>query len=531
MKHIDDVSFMTKGKRGMNILLVDDDKLFIRKVIEGIDWDNIGIHRVFSAEDMQQACRILETFSIDIMVTDVEMPRGNGLELLEWITERKYSVDTLVVSGYAHFAYVQKAMEFGTKRYLLKPVSNKELSNVLSKIVEQRKQRVPEHKKNFTHSWKEILNSVNSEKKFGDELREKKDLYSPNESFCIAMLRILTEQKRGETEQRLLMFVIQNVILEFFEESAFDLECIQRETEEDWLLLLRTGKEEKTVSQELIQIQNYLKETAQLTSCVYISSNGGIEDTISNYVLFEELCSQIVFVEQGVICQGEWELSETAEIESICFEKLENKLVAGEIQQVIEELDDYIYSLVNEHKATRIRFHAFLKCMTGMVRRFLEKNNLSFYQMFEEDQYDKAYNQAETSVLRMRNFIEYLMRKLDGVEEIGDKKKQLVELLKWYISEHISEELTRKKLAQSIHFSEDYVARIFKSETGKSISTYVMEQRMELAKNYLLKSKMSISDIAMMVGYNNFSYFSKTFKDYTGRTPNEYRVFTKSTQF
>lgn len=91
-------------------------------------------------------------------------------------------------------------------------------------------------------------------------------------------------------------------------------------------------------------------------------------------------------------------------------------------------------------------------------------------------------------------------------------------MLKRYISEHISEELTRKKLAQSIHFSEDYVARLFKTETGKSISTYVMEQRMELAKRYIAESSMSISDVAMMVGYSNFSYFSKTFKDYTGKT-------------
>ena len=55
----------------MNILIVDDDKLFIRKVLEGIAWDEIGIHRVFTAEDMQQACTVLETFSVDIVVTDV----------------------------------------------------------------------------------------------------------------------------------------------------------------------------------------------------------------------------------------------------------------------------------------------------------------------------------------------------------------------------------------------------------------------------------------------------------------------------
>ena len=88
----------------MNVLIVDDDKLFIRKAVEGIDWEEIGIHRVFSAENMQQACTVLETFSVDIVVTDVEMVRGNGLELLSWIAEKKYPVETVVVSGYAHFS-------------------------------------------------------------------------------------------------------------------------------------------------------------------------------------------------------------------------------------------------------------------------------------------------------------------------------------------------------------------------------------------------------------------------------------------
>jgi two-component system response regulator YesN len=57
-----------------------------------------------------------------------------------------------------------------------------------------------------------------------------------------------------------------------------------------------------------------------------------------------------------------------------------------------------------------------------------------------------------------------------------------------------------------------------------------MEQRMEFAKKYLKETGLTISEIAIRVGYNNFSYFSKTFKDYTGKTPNEFRICTKSTQ-
>lgn len=98
---------------------------------------------------MQQACTVLETFSVDIVVTDVEMVRGNGLELLSWIAEKKYPVETVVVSGYAHFSYVQKAMEYGCRRYLLKPVSGKELSGVLSEIIRQKKQSRPGEPETF----------------------------------------------------------------------------------------------------------------------------------------------------------------------------------------------------------------------------------------------------------------------------------------------------------------------------------------------------------------------------------------------
>ena len=60
----------------------------------------------------QQALQVLNCIPIDIMLTDLEMPRGNGLELLEKVLQEYKSVDTLVISGYAHFSYAQKAMEF-----------------------------------------------------------------------------------------------------------------------------------------------------------------------------------------------------------------------------------------------------------------------------------------------------------------------------------------------------------------------------------------------------------------------------------
>ena len=94
------------------------------------------------AYNIKQAKDILSTRQIDILLSDIEMPQGSGLELLEWVREKKLPVECIYLSSYAHFAYAQKALELHSKGYLLKPVSNKELGRMLEELVEQMKRDV-----------------------------------------------------------------------------------------------------------------------------------------------------------------------------------------------------------------------------------------------------------------------------------------------------------------------------------------------------------------------------------------------------
>jgi len=83
--------------------------------------------------------------------------------------------------------------------------------------------------------------------------------------------------------------------------------------------------------------------------------------------------------------------------------------------------------------------------------------------------------------------------------------------------------MSRKEIANLICLSENYVSTIFSEETGESIPGYITRMRMEKAKEYLRNTDWVVSRISVEVGYTNFSYFSKVFKEYTGKTPNEYR--------
>ena len=93
-----------------------------------------------------------------------------------------------------------------------------------------------------------------------------------------------------------------------------------------------------------------------------------------------------------------------------------------------------------------------------------------------------------------------------------------------YISENYMQEgLSVKDISSHVFLSASYVCTVFKNETGKTLSQYITEFRMEKAKQLLSDPRYRISDISSSVGYSDGNYFGKSFKKYTGMTPSEFR--------
>ena len=84
-------------------------------------------------------------------------------------------------------------------------------------------------------------------------------------------------------------------------------------------------------------------------------------------------------------------------------------------------------------------------------------------------------------------------------------------------------DISREELASRFFLNPDYFAKLFKKETGKALSDYIADLKLEEAKYMLSQTADGISNIASLLGYSNFSYFSKMFRKKTGMTPSEYR--------
>lgn len=486
------------------------------KTIEGIDWESIGIHRVFSAENIKQALNVLNTFSIDIIATDVEMPMGSGLELLEWLSEHQYPAETLVISGYAHFTYAQRAIEYGSRRYLLKPLSCKEFSLVLAEIVQERTSR--NSSSGLMQSGQDVLHAPQTEA-FIARLSEKPSAAQADIRYFLIQLRLSLAEEPDETRSRLRTHIVQSVILEMFEKSVFTPENICMDPPRDWSLIV-SGPAEPAVLEEVFErIQTYLEETAHLPGCVYISASTAVGELKERHTQFTDFCGQCLYIEHAIIRQDEWQKAAEAAVVPLDAGALTECLQAGTFDSAICQINAYVDELVRQKQATQLRICALTDELLRIARSMLDSYGIDA----DKVGIDGLFQDTPVSLAALKKAIQSLIEKLKEATNTETKRKKLVAVIRQYIDEHLDKELNRKSLANLFFFSEDYLARVFKQETGENISDYIIERRIRRAECYLRETELPIGTVAIRVGYNNFSYFSKKFKELTGKSPNEYR--------
>ena len=93
-----------------------------------------------------------------------------------------------------------------------------------------------------------------------------------------------------------------------------------------------------------------------------------------------------------------------------------------------------------------------------------------------------------------------------------------------YIRQHLSEAITVEDLAKYLHRGRSRLSTVFKQETGENLSDFILKQKTEEGKKRLLYTDKPIADVAAYLGFSSQSHFTRTFKKYTGETPNEYRT-------
>lgn len=121
----------------MNVILIDDEEVAVNALKRRVDWKKYGMDEVFVAHSMAEAQSVFQEKNIDVMLCDIEMPQGSGLDLFEWVKSYYPTVECVYVTCHPEFNYMRKAMQLGSADYVLKPIDYEELDAILTKLAER----------------------------------------------------------------------------------------------------------------------------------------------------------------------------------------------------------------------------------------------------------------------------------------------------------------------------------------------------------------------------------------------------------
>lgn len=126
----------------MNLLIVDDQKTIVKGLRDGIDWKTAGIDEVHTACSAREAKLVLMNFDIEILLTDIEMPEENGMELLEWTKTRYPEIVAIFLTSHADFEYARQALKLGSFDYILQPARYEDVQHVVERAVAEARKNV-----------------------------------------------------------------------------------------------------------------------------------------------------------------------------------------------------------------------------------------------------------------------------------------------------------------------------------------------------------------------------------------------------
>lgn len=180
--------------------------------------------------------------------------------------------------------------------------------------------------------------------------------------------------------------------------------------------------------------------------------------------------------------------------------------------------------ILSRNPVTNLKYHFVIT--TAMITRICKQNGMELEQAFRLSDFyiqklDDIYTEEGVRSLHDEMVIDYAekMRRYSR----SDTNSKHINACKEYIYSHIKERITIEDLADELGVSAGYLSRLFKRQTGTSVSAYIREQKISVAKNLLRYSDYSMIDIANRLSFSSQSHFIQQFRESVGMTPKKYR--------
>ncbi len=493
----------------MLILIVDDEReigkglsnLIRQKNIEGL---NIEIAAVCT--EAKKALSILSSQKVDLVITDVKMPDMSGLQLMEIAKKLDPGVDFVVLSGYADFSYVQKALKLGAGDYLLKPVIEDDLFYLLKRMVQKREEKM---QNKLAVEWSDFVS------------------YEPKQKMVLVMDIYRNDSCTAvDGNDQILVWQLQKEISEFIEERTGLCSIKDNIKNTDGMIIGLFSDTTEKILKLLEETKDNIIGLGEknLRIGINIGVSQVMEVSDSAYMLYWQACNALVnriLKKNTVFTFNEMEKGVSSGV-NMDLNRLYSYWDISDLSGIINEVKLSINNLIVQKSTSKLvrGIYRLMFSLLGRAAQGIDNNNGKNAVEFSNFLLKLLWSRdQEILTKQILDWINGLFTKMES-EKI---ESNILSRVKQYIRAHIHEQISLSEVAKAVYVSPNYISRLFRQQAGVTFIEYLTDLRIAEAKNLLERPDIKVYEVAEKAGYTNWKHFSRTFKGFTGINPSEYR--------
>lgn len=511
------------------LLIVDDEEPTVDLLVSSLAWDKLRVGRVLTAGSAAEARGILSSTPVDILLTDVEMPGESGLQLLHWVKEEQLPVQCVVISGHANFEYAKQAIDLNSVSYVLKPVSFEQMEEMILQVGDsiletRRKEQLAQQGENWISSYDSLLQlfwqnlllgCIGQTRAAVDEAMVASGLSLPHEGPWRAVVLSGTQDRVKEGPRG--GWGIKPEVLALVSHYTAGAACMPFAMQGKVVLALHSGQAPAKLAPAMLEALSQ----AGYHAALFVSQPGALEEMRTRYEAILRVAWEYP-VYSGLYVEGETTLAAAPYTPPEDLAIWLTLLLKGFTQKVAAGAKQYMGNQARAGTLSRTCLEQFFYDFMQVVYAVLTEKGIPAGSVFPFQQ-GFALPDPSRGLADMYDWVDFILAHMSTHIEAKQDALPVAERVKAYIHKNILKNISRGDIAEHVHLNPEYLSRIFRQSTGISLGDYITQEKMETAKALLTGTNLPVSEIAAMLDYNNFAYFSQVFRKYTGQRPLAFR--------
>lgn len=527
--------------RKWRVLIVEDEFRIGMLIKHLIRWDEFHMECVDILDNGESAFNLIQAAPPDIVITDIRMPKMNGLDLISKTRELYADMKFIVISGYKEFEYAHRALQYGVDDYLLKPINETELNKVMKKLdtelMAKYKQSVEqmEMQEAVTESRqiikRDFLKNIIEQE---DEIQVE-DMRVPLEGEIYRGIDIKLDyvdyNKHDKKQDKLTVERIISSVEGILQTEAEEVLICEKENLHIYCLFNYDCTKSKVIRNKISDILSDIKEYLMGFEQYEVTIGVGTERTEFGEIRFSikeanRAVGNRIKLGSGRIIYAESITRGNKAGDAALTEKIKSDILASIESYSRENLEQCINQIYSGFiMRDDLDFSACYEAADALVTLFFEHIDMQPEESKSVRKKLQSSCQHCYTITEMKNLLKtslggYLDASREAMEAESAKP---IRQAQQYVDEHYGEKIVLEDLAEIVGLNPVYFSVLFKKETGINFSSYLVNVRMEKAKEMICNTNETIAAVAESVGYKDARYFSQTFTKVVGVKPALYR--------